>query len=513
MKRFIFFVFIFILFVGTINFAAAGLEVSGISSLTLFRNENISSSFIVKNTGNETIENITFFADLPKGVTISFNQTNFDLNANSSIVVGFNLTASFDASLGEHTVRINATGRNGSASFTFLLKIKKHYCSYGKRGNALWLEIQEPDEKDIFYAGEKIYVELTLENRNNEKDVVVEVELFDPSEEEPIADASLEDTIDEDEEKDYTLELKIPYDINQGNYFLYIKAYEDGNEEEECVEKEIMIGVRKKARSLVIDKKTFSPVVACGDPLGLTLKIANAGRKDEKDVKVRVYNEEINFSSEQVKDISAGARKNFFFEDTLPIVAPGKYLFKIHISSDYVNVYDSFELELKDNCRVELKNVSLRAETLTTFVGQETRIKIIARNTGNVKTNYLFGVKNYESWTSLVKVEPESLELDPGEEGIFFVVLVPNDKALPENYLNVLVTFDGITVENLIVVNVRKETKGASLWEQFFFEIERNKGLAIFILCLIILIIVLSVALARKRRTREVLKKEKKQKR
>ncbi|MEM2017621.1 MAG: putative S-layer protein [Candidatus Pacearchaeota archaeon] len=498
---------VFIVVFAQVAFAQGILSISNSpSSLSLYRSSNISSSFNLTNIGNETVTNITFNAlNLPSGVSIIFNQSNIVLENGSSVIVGFTLSASSSAALGKKTVTINVTGENASTSFNFSLEVKKQFCEYGEKGTQLVLDVDKPENGDRFYAGENITIELNVENRGEEVDIVIEAELFDLTDNDAIDETSLEDTLDEDEDKDYTLNLKVPYDINPNHeYTVNVKVYEDGNEEEQCKEKSISIQIKKRTHSLVIEKKTFTSPIACNAPLGLSLKVANAGKNDE-DVIVKVYNTEINFSSEQRKSIDEGESENFFFQDVLPVVAPGKYIFEIRVFSDTISIYDSIEVELRDNCRTILKDVSIVTESVTAYIGQDVTIKVTIANTGNVKTNYSILVSDYESWASIIGIEPSSLELEPGSQGNFFITLKPKENASLANTFRITVVFDSVSKSQEIEVRVQRETRPASAWQQFLFELQRNLALFVLIFVLAIIIIILIVLLARKTKARKAL--------
>lgn len=505
-KLFYMLAFLFSILLLTQFVSAQNLSVSNKPSfLTLYRSSNLSSSFNLTNFGNETVIGINFSAiNLPSGVTVNFNESNLTLENGSSVIVGFTLEASSNAALGKKTVTININGSNASTSFDFTLEVKKRFCEYGEVGTQLRLSVDAPEDGDRFYAGEYINIELNVKNRGKEIDIVVEAELFDLTDNEIIEETSLEDTLDEHEDKDYTLKIKVPYDIDLDHeYVVNIKVYEDGNEDKQCKEKSIDVRLKKKAHALIIEKKTFISPTACNAPLGLTLKIANTGKNDEK-VTVRVYNTTINFSSEQIKDIDKGDTKNFFFQDILPIVPPGKYVFEIRVFSDDVDLYDSIEIELQDNCKVQVKDVSITTESVTAYVGENVTVRIILTNTGNVKTNYFLKVSGYESWASLVSIEPSSIELEPGAQGNVFVTLQPKEYASLTNSFDFIVTFDSMSKSEKIIVQIQKETKPATAWEQFSFELQRNLWLFVLIFVLLLIIIILIILLAKKPRAKRI---------
>lgn len=516
-KNILTFVFLTAIFsVLVLTFAFADLTVTERSGdLTIFREENVSGYFILNNTGTADITNINFTTSaLPSGVTI----INFDpatiptLAPNTPTRVNFTLRASSGADLGEETVTITASNITLSRSFSFDLNVKQNYCENGNRGDKLRIDVSEPDNGDDFYPGETITVSLNVENRDNDAvDFVIETELFDLTDGESIEDASLDDGLDEDEDNDYDLEIKAPYSIDPSHdYVINVKVYEDGSEEDECRQDSISIELKKRTHDIVVDKKSFSSILSCGAPLGLTLKVANAGKEDEEDVKVIVSNTALNLNSQLTKDIDEGDYENYYFNDILPIVAPGNYTLDIKIDYEYDTVYDTVSIQLGPGCVSQRKDVSLSIlQQGTAAVGQDAIIKATVTNTGTARTRYTISVSDYTNWGSLVRIEPTSLDLDAGQSSDVFITFRPNENASSINSFKIKAAFDtsSKSQDASLTLASKQTTIPSSFFEQLSFELKRNPGLFILNIVLVIIVIVLIVIAARPRR--HVVKEEK----
>jgi hypothetical protein len=509
---------LFLIVLISTSLASADLIIgSHTTDLTVFRNENVSGYFDLTNNGNESINNIYFGYVLPSGISITYNNTPTSLAANSTQRINFVLKASSSADLGDKSGTINAYGQNASnlsinltTSFTFDLTIKTNYCESGNQGSKLRIDIDEPGDGDDYYAGENITVRLNVRTYDD-IDFTIETELYDLTTDDIIDENSLDDSLD-DEDDDYELELKIPYDIDSSDdYVVNIKVYEEDEEDTQCKQDSISIELKKRTHDLVIDKKSFNSIIACNSPLGLTLKIANSGKKDEDNTVVRVSNSALNFSAEQERDINSGDSETFYFNDLVPIVAPGKYTFDIRVSSDSVTDYDSFQIELKDNCVAQRKDVSLSIlQQGTAAIGQDSIIKVTLTNTGNARMRYTISVSDYTSWGSLVKVEPTSLDVDAGQSADVFVTFKPSEQASSINTFKVKATYDtGSKTQDgtLSLQSNESTTQAASFFDQVSFEFKRNPGLFVVNIVLVIVVVILIVIAVRPRR--KVVKEEK----
>jgi len=170
-------------------------------------------------------------------------------------------------------------------------------CEEGDRGDVSISDIDEPDDDDEFKPGEKIEVKLEVSNNDNDDvDVVVEAVLYDKEKGKVLDRAEMEDNIDEDDEMDFELELMVPYDVeaSSSRYAIFLKAYEDGDEDVNCGSDLIDIEIEKESHEIAIETFNLNPSTAiCGDTVSATIKLFNIGEKDEDDVIVTLLDPDL----------------------------------------------------------------------------------------------------------------------------------------------------------------------------------------------------------------------------
>ncbi len=217
--------------------------------------------------------------------------------------------------VGELKLRLIATdSQSESATVDFIIDVyPKAMCEdaispgdYLRDSN---VEIEKPDSGDDFGPGDTINIKVTVSNdyAPNDIDVVIKAILYDVETQKKIADVESDDeNIDEDGTEPFELELQIPLDSDQdykGDYVLYIKAYEDGREDEQCFSKAVDVDIDRESHEVIIQSMTITPsTVDAGDKVDVLVRALNIGKKDEEGVKVRLMNADLDI------DVTSDAR-------------------------------------------------------------------------------------------------------------------------------------------------------------------------------------------------------------
>ncbi|MBS3143739.1 hypothetical protein J4446_02590, partial [Candidatus Woesearchaeota archaeon] len=157
-----------------------------------------------------------------------------------------------------------------------------------------------PDNDDDFNIGEEFDVEVTVKNKADEDlEAVVEVILYDLDNNDKIDSWETDSvSIDKDDESDdFTLTISFPNDDSldgDGTYILYVKAVDDGNEDEYCNYDSIQINLNRESDDVIINALTMNPtVIAPGDLMSITIGVENIGKDDQTDVYVKLSNPEL----------------------------------------------------------------------------------------------------------------------------------------------------------------------------------------------------------------------------
>ncbi len=171
-------------------------------------------------------------------------------------------------------------------------------CENNAQGN-LEVNLKKPDDNDDFAPGDTINVRLKVKNNNDEKkNIITEAVLYDIDEEEEIvSEESRRQKIDSGDSEDFELELKIPRDIDSdGRYIVFVKTYEDYNEETQCSQEAVDVNVEREKHEVVIENLEASPnEVSPGEYVSFFVDVLNKGENDE-DIYLEVVNEDLDIS-------------------------------------------------------------------------------------------------------------------------------------------------------------------------------------------------------------------------
>ena len=217
--------------------------------------------------------------------------------------------------VGELKLRLTATDLAGlTNTVDFSINVyPKTMCEEGEKPNSqLSFTIEKPDDSDDFGPGDIITMEVNVENdAGDDKDYIVKAVLYDIETGKKIEEVESDDeNIDEDEDYTFRLEMQIPLDADEdykGDYVLYVKAYEDGNEEEQCRSDFIELNIGRESHEVIIQSIAISPsTVQAGDEFDVTVSVANIGKKDEEGVMVKLRNDELGIDlTSDAKDLGA----------------------------------------------------------------------------------------------------------------------------------------------------------------------------------------------------------------
>jgi len=501
--------FSFVVFLNCINLAAADLAVlDHTTSLTIYQSSSASGYFVLNNTGNDTVYDITYSAsNLPSGVSISYSPIKISPLAPATTArVDYNLTATSEADLGDKTATMNIVSSSYSTSFTLDINVKQRFCKLGIKGSHVTLNLDNPDSGDDFYPANNISVEFSVET-NDDIDFTVEAELFDLTDQETVSDDSLDDNLD-NEEQDYTLYLKVPSDINEGHdYIVRVKAYEDDKEDTQCDESSVSIDIKRNTHELTIDKVTYPGGLTCNQPYTINVKIENTGKKDETDVTVSISSSSLGIDQELTKDIDKGESATYYFAGSMPVVAPGKYSLRVDVTSDSgdADTSDLYTLNLQTGCKAITKDASISIVPGQYYFNQENTIIITLTNIGDVSTTYSLNASSIP-WASIISIQPATITLNSGESGSIYITFNPNSNAAPMNSLPLTIKADGLIKTQILQVQLQNKASGSeSAYESFLSTIKNNSWLFIMNVVLLIIIIVLIILVATRgsRRSRE----------
>ena len=155
-------------------------------------------------------------------------------------------------------------------------------CKAGTIGD-LDLKVKNPDEGDEFGPGEEMEIKIDIENNANEDmRIIIEASLYNINEDDVEEETDDEKKIRNGKDETFELILEIPDDFEDDNYLLFVKAYEDRNEEEQCVEGAIGIDLKREKHDVIIKEFSLtSESVVAGKSFDVFAEVQNIGESDE----------------------------------------------------------------------------------------------------------------------------------------------------------------------------------------------------------------------------------------
>jgi len=399
-------------------------------------------------------------------------------------------------------------------------------------------------DNNKWFPLDTIEVEVRLENNNNYDidDIIFELGLFKKDSNINIADemfwmseddeeyeaGDIEESGEDDELK-HIFEFRInPEEVEDGTYYLKIKAYSDDlGETQVCIDHssdladsdfgsstyyaEIKIDKENdKDKMVIIDEAAFPvPIIAsCGDEVTFDVNVWNIGDKDFEDqIMVSLYNKELGIDLKEVsyRDLDAGDRAEVSFIFDVPTGIEEKQ-YKLYMRTyydydegkgSYENDYDkvsddifNIDLKVEGNCAVAKAILSANLESGGKS-GGELVVKATITNSGSESTIYLINVEGYDSWASLVDIKPNTLILDAGKSAEVLITFNVDRDVSGDQLFNIKVLSGGETVMTQPVsVPIEKSLLGSK-------DLLTALIVAISIV-LILIIIVLAVKVARK---------------
>jgi len=383
------------------------------------------------------------------------------------------------------------TFNDGSETVNVTLSVVNGFCDAGSFGDLEIIEVKdrEKDNEDEWDWAPLDDVEFRVEVYNDFDDkerIKIEYEIYDDEGKKVDFDEDDNEqsiSIDDGDSEKVTFSLRVPADMDDGDYKLFIKAYVKGKEsdiddpeEAGCIDnfddsyyQKITID-REEDRAVIVDieKLTTPDFVMCGDLITLYAKVYNIGVEDEDKVKVQLHSADLGITlNEVLNDLEEGESATVTFNFRIPENVEEKhYLFRFINFYEYDeddDEYDSnskddldenFNFNLKVNCIPEKQLSALITAELDSdpVAGEQLVIKGTIENTGEERTTYSLSVSQHSSWSELDKIEPSRVTLDVDETEDFFIYLDVDQDAIDEQFFTIEARYNGESTEQEVSV-------------------------------------------------------------
>jgi len=386
----------------------------------------------------------------------------------------------------------------------------------------------EGDDTEWEYLDE-IEIQVTVENTgdDNINDVVVEIKIVD-SDDNTITERkmNLNDGIidlgrinDGDEETAIFKISEVPIDLENGDYKIYIRAYNENDENTECVstsedftnsdETYFEFSIVEGDGSTVIVKKDIDNIQAsCGDKdVEVRFMVYNTGSDDEETVLVTLENSKLGIYEKYVIDNLRDKKgKEVVFFINIPNKVD-KAFEKLNIYTYYDYDEDEDELEESsygessedegDDFSVDLEvlscqqgidasiEISLESETI---IGKQVVVKATVTNNGD-DGNFVFSTLGLESWANSVSISPLTATIAKGEFSEVIITFVPT--AAGEHTFRINAISDGQSINQAAVINIKEKRNIISGINNTIFYIIAG---IVIILILIFLVLIVKVS-------------------
>lgn len=479
----------------------------------------------------DTIGSVIIPASDSIEVTVSYSLSgNTDLN---------------DLALGRFSTNLRALDINDTEVVNTPINFRSTYCDEGNiRDGSRELEIDTVRDKSSDYDWKwrpldvvEVDVKVRFTNDDDDNDDIngiIKLAVYDTEKNEFIEIDSGNDEIerdislDEGERVTETFFIEVPVEnIKDSNsrYKLYIKAYEDGDEDMLCTDIQDNeyfqdIKIQKETYNVLIDDIEFTSPVPCDEEVLVTARVTNVGRKDEDRVIVTMHNSELDLDLESNSfSLNEGESDRISFSFKIPEEVEEK-AYKITMYSSFRYSSSSktyreqsddstFVINVEGNCKDETasKNAQISAQLDTStpdaIAGKELRIRASIRNTGDSETTYILSVLGNSLWSDIVSLEPTTVTLSPGSSKDIMLVLDLDNDATGERDFTIRATYDGKITEQKVALAVSGEdtsddsTSTSDSGQKIADHLRRNWFIYVILLINIILIIAIISVVSR----------------
>ena len=222
--------------------------------------------------------------------SISVTPAFSDTGTNTMTLNAGNSTTGMQTDSYKGNLTITATNTNEVLSKNLIVDVDPKMCTKGilfdknlrnKQTDSvsISIEIESPEDDDEIEAGDVMDIEVTVTNeRGDDTDVVVEAILYDMENGDELVSVesdSISLDTDDDEEEAVDLTLTVPMDVDSNDIRLFVKAYEDGNEDENCNYESVELDFNRENDDVRVSEfslnKEAEETYTCGETVTATV--------------------------------------------------------------------------------------------------------------------------------------------------------------------------------------------------------------------------------------------------
>jgi len=462
----------------------------------------------VTNNGNVTVD-VNIFMNLSSLGLASFNQSVGPLDVNASTTVSIPINTSDDTNVGPYilTLSLNAVDPSNSSAnysttspqtFSVLYPFCEDITSMGDSPISLHdiKNRKNIDGKD-FNPLDEFELKVKVRNSDDDDNQYARVEMVIVQGSDEVDDTLVEAKAKISDSDYYTFTLKglVPADIEEGKAYLYVRAYND-DDENNCEQDVMEMNIEKRSKELAPLELEYPKEVSCGDTVTFSGKIANIGNSDEDKVLMTLSALSQTFE-EEYNDFDSGDISSLFnFDFKVPInMTEGSNKFVLRIDYDYdeddenFDDADSFNYPFTvKNCKID--KASFTTETSTALTNTESEVRFLISN----PTSYAqtFTVLATADWATISSVTPQTVKVEAGKQQYVSIKLTPNKDVESGIHTIAAKISYGSTTESLsLPVSIQSASTSLGLFGKIGDQFKNNTMWAVTDVVLVVAILVL----------------------
>ena len=469
----------------------------------VYQGTNASGIVNITNNGNVALD-VNLSASF---ANTSINLTPFSLSPSQSVLRTVSINTSTKTPVGSNTFSVSAVSSLTSATLEKSIEVKYNFCPANSSTSPIYIE--EMTNKDTledkdFKPSDSFTVKLKVKNTyTDSKYVVVKAVLMKSSQIDDTEEETSPQKISSDSTKSFTLNITIPSDLARGDYYLFVKAYDD-DKSTSCDQKTISIHVIRDDHEIALKNIEFSPsdIIECDNILEIKGTLENLGSKYEDQVKL-AYSDGVFSDSLIFTELDSGDVKDFSFSFSIPKNATEKaytaYLRAYYDYDDNDGVYGDSQLftytyAVSGNCFKEIRNVSVSVLSQTAFISKDSDVTFALTNAGNVPETYTISATSADF--TVKSITPSTILLPPGSTTSISLKVAAKEGITPGMHnIALSISYSGKTESKIIGLDVQKESTITGTYNYVKNKLANLPWLIIFNVVLALVIIGLIVKL------------------
>lgn len=405
-------------------------------------------------------------------ITFTPRYANSSLVGNNSTTMNYNISGNIEFKKQYHVVITATDDSSNSASTTLYFEENDDFCTYDGNDfdeeNENYLRIKKIEftnngfgDENEWYPFDEIEVSVTVKAPDDDvdlEDIKLEWGLYDEDSKDWVIEVDDEDEFDLDGGDDTTITFTFKLDdemdmdldeLDSGNLKFYVRVTGTADSDDDndlCTFESKDIDFKIDKFVLLDNIKVVPDNASCGSELDVTADVWNIDDSKQKDVSVVIYNKELGIN----KQVEIGDIDKFdSVELSTTIVIPDNAAEKTYSLTFYVYDKDEelYEIDDEESIFNYFITVNKCSTTPTAIIspsleseakaGKELIVKATIFNSGSSAKTFKVSASYYAGWASSVKIDSDSVTLNPGESKDVFITLNVNEDVSGQQQFNI----------------------------------------------------------------------------